>query len=277
MSVESFIPQIWAASILRNFEKASVSCALCNRDYQGTVAQCGDMVKVPKIGPVAVRDYQKGGPITYDDVDGSTVDVAVDQQKYFAIKADDVDKMQSAPAFLDGATKNAAYALRDTVDVYTAGILAAGAGARLYEKNAWSSPDYVHLFALLAQSLDEQNVPRGGRWVVIPPFVVAGLTEAVIKAGMPNEKPISEGFIARIAGLDVYMSNNLRADAGGTRVIAGVAAAATHIMQLGAIETLRDQNSFSDMVRGLAVYTSAVLLPEGIVTALVEKPDDDSL
>jgi hypothetical protein len=274
MSVQSFIPEVWSASILRNLEKASVFAAVCNRDYQGEIAKCGDVVKVPKIGPVAVRDYQKGGPITYDAVDGSTIDIPITEQKYFAIKADDVDKIQSAPAFLDGATKNAAYALRDTIDSYTAEVLTMCAGTKLYEVAPWSSIDYVHLFALLAQNLDEQNVPRGGRWVVIPPFVVAGLTEAVIKAGTSNERPISEGFVTRIAGLDVYMSNNLKTNTDGTRIIAGVSAAATHIMQLNEIETLRDQSSFADLVRGLALYTSAVLLPAGIVTALVEKPED---
>jgi hypothetical protein len=271
MSVTNFIPEIWSASILRGFEKASIFASVCNRDYTGELAGRGDIVKVPKIGAVAIRDYQKGGPISYDEVQGSTIDIPVDQQKYWALKADDVDKMQSAPAFLDGATLNASYALRDTVDAYSAGILTEYAGTNLYENSAYSG-DWVHLFALLAQKLDETNIPRGGRYAVIPPFVVAGLTEAVIKAGMPNEKPLAEGFISRIAGFNIFMSNNLVSDADGTRIIAGIQAAATHIMQLTKTETLRDRDSFSDLVRGLAVYTTAVLLPEGIVTALVEKP-----
>jgi hypothetical protein len=72
--------------------------------------------------------------------------------------------------------------------------------------------------------------------------------------------------------MDVLMSNNLVTTSDGTKVIAGVQSAATLIIQIAKTETLRDQNSFSDLVRGLAVYTSAVLLPEGLVTALVEKP-----
>ena len=48
--------------------------------------------------------------------------------------------------------------------------------------------------------------------------------------------------------------------------------AATHILQITKTERLRDRDSFSDLIRGLAVYTSAVLLPEGLVTALVERP-----
>jgi hypothetical protein len=281
MSTSSFIPEIWSASVLRGFERSSVFASVCSRDYAGEVAGKGDVVKVPKIGPVAIRDYTRGGPITYDAVDGSTVDITIDQEKYWALKADDVDQMQAAPAFLDGATKNAAYALRDTVDSYTAGILTKWAGSKLYENTPYTinkpmaqgADDVtINLFTTLAMTLDELNIPRGGRFVVVPPFVVKALTLSTIKSGMPNEKPIAEGFISRIAGFDVFMSNNLVTDTDGARIIAGIQAAATHIMQIAKTETLRDQNSFSDLVRGLAVYTSWVLLPEGLVTALVEKP-----
>jgi len=281
MSIQNFIPSIWSASVLRGFEKASVFANCVSRDYAGEITGKGDVVKVPRLGPVAIRDYTRGGPISYDAVSGSTIDIAIDQEKYWALKADDVDQMQSAPAFLDGATKNAAYALRDTVDSYTAGILTAGAGNKLYESNPYSvdTPTAqggddvtINLFTTLAQILDEANIPREGRFVVVPPFVVKSITLATIKAGMPNEKPISEGFISRIAGFDVFMSNNLKTDTDGIRVIAGISAAACHIMQIAKTETLRDQDSFSDLVRGLAVYTSKVLLPEGLVTALVEKP-----
>jgi len=280
MSTSSFIPEIWSASVLRGFERSSVFASVCSRDYAGEIAGKGDVVKVPKIGPVAIRDYTRGGPITYDAVDGSTVDITIDQEKYWALKADDVDQMQSAPAFLDGATKNAAYALRDTVDSYTAGILTKGAGSKLYEDDPYTigAPTVqgtddvtINLFTTLAMTLDELNIPRGGRFVIIPPFAVKALTLSTIKAGMPNERPIAEGFISRIAGFDVFMSNNLVTDKDGTRIIAGIQAAATHIMQIAKTETLRDKDSFSDLIRGLAVYVSQVLLPEGLITALVKK------
>jgi hypothetical protein len=216
-------------------------------------------------------------------VNGSTVDIAVDQEKYWAIRGDDVDKAQSAVAFLDGATLNAAYALRDTVDSYTAEVLTAGAGTKLFATTPFKlgeagtsggAEKTVRLFTSMAQKLDELNVPRMGRFLICPPYVVTFLTEAAIKAGYPNERPIAEGFISRIAGFDIFMSNNLTEDTSGNAVIiGGIAKAATHIMQISKVEKLRDQGSFSDLVRGLAVYTSAVLLPEGLISAVVEKTD----
>jgi len=282
LSIKDFVPHVFSASILRGYERASVFANVISRDYAGEIANKGDTVRVPKIGPVQIRDYQRGGPITYDGVQGSYIDITVDKEQYWALRADDVDALQSAPNFLDGATKNASYALRDEIDTYSAAMLTAGAGTKLYEGTPFTPPGtlpsgvenagFVNLFTEIAQNLDELNVPRLARWVVIPPFVLRGLTHSVIAAGMPNERPIGEGFVTEIAGLSVYVSNNLVAEQNGdTRILAGVQEAGTHILQLTKTETMRDRDSFSDLVRGLAVYTTAVLLPEGLITALVRR------
>jgi len=285
MSVSSFIPTIWAASILRGFEKASVFTSCLSRDYAGELQNMGDTVKVPKLNPVAVRDYQKGHPITYDEVTGSTQDIVIDQSKYWALKCEDIDQLQAAPNFLDGATKNAAYALRDTIDSYSAEVLTAGAGTKLYTGTPYNvgpptatgaDDKTINLFTTLAQKLDELNVPRSGRFCVIPPYVVKALSLSIIKAGIPNTAPISEGFITRIAGFDVFMSNNLVTDSeDNASIIAGIAQAGTHIVQITKTESLRDQNQFGDLVRGLALYKTAVLMPQAVITALVQNPNNE--
>jgi hypothetical protein len=280
MSVSSFVPQIWSASILRGFEKASVFTSCLSREYSGEIKSQGDTVKVPKLDAVAVRDYVKGQPISYDEVTGTTLDISVDKVKYFGLRAEDIDVLQSAPDFLDGATKNAAYALKDVIDMYSAEVLTAGAGTKLFASVPYSlgttvgaDDAVIDLFTTLAMELDQLNVPRAGRFCIIPPYVVKALSLSIIKAGMPNTAPISEGFITRIAGFDVYMSNNLPVDTDdNATIIAGIRESGTHIVQISKTESLRDQNQFGDLVRGLALYKTAVLLPEGIVTALVKNP-----
>lgn len=282
MSVTGFIPKIWSASILRGFERVSVFASVLSREFSGEIRNVGDTVKVPMVGAVSVRDYQKRVPITYDDISGSTLDITVDQAKYFGLRVEDIEAHQSAPDFLDGATKNAAYALRDTVDKYSAEILASGAATKLYEDSPFilslpttkNNDDVnISLFTELAKELDQLNVPRADRFCIIHPALVEALSLSVIKSGQPNETPISEGFIFRCAGFNILMSNNLPTDTDeNTTIIAGTRSAATHIMQIEKMETLRDPEQFGDLIRGLAVYTSKVLLPQGIVTAQVAKP-----
>jgi hypothetical protein len=160
---------------LREFEKAMVFGSCLSRLYEGEV-KLGNTVKVPRIGAVSVRPYVKRTPITYDDVDSSTISIPIDQQDYWALRVEDIEKIQAAPDFLDAATRNAAYALADKADKYVAGILKAGAGVT-EDLGTTAAPISIRsgevygLFALLGQKLTENNIPQVGRWLVAPPWL----------------------------------------------------------------------------------------------------------
>ena len=272
--VIGLIPEIWSASILRGYEKAAVFASCLSRMYQGDI-KVGNVVKVPRIGAVSVRPYVLRTPITYDDVDSDTIDITIDQQTYFGLRCEDIEKVQAMPDFLDAACRNAALAMKDQVDTYTAGILDAGAGTVLGESVPIADTDYLRLFSFMGQKLDEQNIPRGGRWVIIPPFMSAALTEKIISLQTPNEKVISEAWLTRAYGFDIYVSNNLPVDSEENySIFAGTSDCGTHLVQINNTESIRDPSQFGDLVRGLAVYHSQVLLPEALVKAIVEKPEE---
>jgi hypothetical protein len=231
------------------------------------------VVKVPRVGAVSVRPYELRVPITYDDIEADTIDIPIDQQTYFGLRCEDIERVQAMPDFLDAAVKNAAYALRDTIDTYTAGILNIGAGTVLGSTVPVASNDYLHLFNLIGQKLDEQNVPRAQRWIVIPPFLAAAIAEKIIALQIPNPAVVADAYISRAYGFDIFMSNNLPADnAGNYSVLAGTADCGTHLVQIDKTESIRDPEQFGDLVRGLAVYTSKVLLPAALVKAVVKPP-----
>ncbi|MDR3123691.1 MAG: hypothetical protein LBU16_07940 [Treponema sp.] len=91
--VIKLIPSIWSASILREFEKATVFGSCLSRLYEGEIKKVGDTVKVPRVGAVSVRPYVKRTPITYGDIDATTLDVVIDQSDYWALRAEDIEKI----------------------------------------------------------------------------------------------------------------------------------------------------------------------------------------
>jgi hypothetical protein len=274
MSVTGLIPAMWSASILRGYEKAAVFASLLSRLYSGD-AKKGNVVKVPRIGAVSVRPYVLRTPITYDDIDSDTIGVTIDKQSYFGLRCEDIEKVQANADFLDAACKNAALALKDQIDTYTAGILNAGAGIVLGETTPVEVTDFLHLLALIGQKLTENNIPQAGRWVVIPPFAASALAEKIALLQTANEKIIADAWLTRLSGFDVYVSNNLPVDGEGNySVFAGTADCGTHIVQVDQTESIRDPQQFGDLVRGLAVYTSKILLPEALVKAVVTPPEE---
>jgi hypothetical protein len=280
-SVTGLIPTIWSASILREFEKATVFGSCLSRLYEGDV-KVGNTVKVPRIGAVTVKPYVKRTAISYDDVDSSTIDVTVDQSDYWGLRVEDLEKLQSAPDFLDAATRNAAYALANKCDIYTAGILKGGAGVT-EDLGTTAAPISIRsgetygLFALIGQKLTENNIPQVGRWLVAPPWLYKKLVLAKARKDVPNGDIVSNGFVGKFLGFDVLVSNNVpfttqTIDSTPVKVysvLAGIADCGTLIHQITETESLRDPAQFGELVRGLSVYTAKVLQPSALALATI--------
>ena len=275
MSVKNFIPEIWSASVKRSFERASVFASCISREYAGELKNQGDTVRVPFVSPVEVREYQRNGSVTYDLAAGSTLDITVNNCLYFGIKADDLDTVQSSPNFLDAATKSGGHSLMNAVDVDCGKVLADGASIKLYETTpfpaAGGANSVIRILSELSKTLDEADVPRSGRWCVLPPAIANELSVELVGKTTPDTEVVSEGWISRAMGFDLFMSNNCPKNAAGnTLILAGVREAGTLITQIEKVESLRDTNSFADIVRGLMLWQAAVLLPSGIVSAAVD-------
>ena len=93
-------------------------------------------------------------------------------------------------------------------------------------------------------------------WVVINPIIESYLLQSTEFIGAHNvaDETLREGSIGRIAGMDVLVSTNLTSTSGKFYVLAGTNDAITFASQLSKIESLRDKDSFSDLVRGLYLY-----------------------
>jgi hypothetical protein len=267
---------------LREFVKATVYGSCLSRLYEGEIKHVGDTIKVPSVGAVSVRPYVKRTPISYDDIDSSTIDITVDQQDYWALRAEDIEKLQAAPDFLDAATKNAAYALANKTDKYTAGILKAGAGVT-EDLGTTAAPISIRsgetygLFALIGQKLTENNVPQVGRWIVVPPWLYKKLVLAKARRDNPNGEILSNAFVGKFLGFDLLVSNNVpfteETIADETvkvyNVFAGISDCGTLVHQITETESLRDPAQFGELVRGLSVYTAKILRPSALAMATI--------
>jgi hypothetical protein len=142
----------------------------------------------------------------------------------------------------------------------------------------------------MARKLDQQNVDRDGRWLVVDPVFAEQLNDE-------NSKLLSNDFAGRqdagdilrngriidgmVRGFRIYMSNNLpilgtgagTVATGGSAtnfgvIIAGHDSAVATASQIEKVETYRDNDSFSDVVRGLHLYGRKLLRPEALTRAI---------
>jgi hypothetical protein len=279
MAITRFKPQIWSARLLVAWRKALVygGPMVVNRDYEGEIAEAGDVVKITSISDPTISDYVPNSTvITPEELTDAQRNLVIDQSKYWAFKVDDVDKRQAKGNVIPEAMSRAAYRLADVADRYVAGLYTGVAAANnlgtISVPAAVPIAAYDEILVPLKVALDEADVPSEGRYCVVPPWFEGRLLrdDRFIAADRSGDggSALRNGFVGRASGFDIMMSNNTPSPVAGSNVIqAGVNAAISFAEQINKTEAYRPENGFADAVKGLALYGAKLIRPDGIAVA----------
>jgi hypothetical protein len=262
------LPQIWSARILAKLEKNLVFAqpGVVNRDYEGDIRADGDRVHIHSFNDLTVSSYTKNSTtISYENLTDSRVTLLIDQSKYFAFSIDDIDAAQMRPKLIDAASDRAAYQLAEVADSYIAGLYSGASTSgpdNTIETSQFTATNVYQKFVDLAVLMDQVNLPAGGRYVVVPPWVKGLLLQnsTFVTASQPSV--VLNGQIGQIAGLNILVSNNVKTTGTSpvvSHMMAGHASALAYAEQIVNVEGLRLEGSFADAVRGLHLYGGKVL------------------
>jgi hypothetical protein len=147
---------------------------------------------------------------------------------------------------------------------------------------ATASPAMV--VARMARLLDQQQVDKQGRWIVVDPVfmeILADEDSRLMQSDWGDSGALRNGLVLNnFHGFRVYSSSNLPAvgtgpGTSGTAnqlanfgvIVAGHDSAVATAEQINKTESYRDPDSFADIVRGMHLYGRKILRPEAIVTA----------
>ena len=278
MSIASFIPEVWSARLLEHLRKNLVVANLFNRNYEGEISQMGDTVHINQLAEITIKDYTANVDIENPDQLSTTdVPLIIDQGDYYNFYLNDVDRAQARGDLMDNAMRSSAYGLADKLDTYLAGLLAEGTLVDgMGTDGAPLSINADTAYALLVKmkvALDKANVPTQGRYVLMPPeFEGFMLLDQRFASAYGNnaETRLVNGLVARAAGFDIYISNNVKNTEGALyKVCASTVDQATYANQLVRTEAYRREKGFDDGVKGLHVYGAKVLRPEAVAVATV--------
>ena len=278
MSIASFIPELWSARLLDHLRKNLVVANLFNRNYEGEISQMGDTVHINQLAEITIKDYTANVDIENPDQLSTTdIPLIIDQGDYYNFYLNDVDRAQARGDLMDNAMRSSAYGLADKLDAYLAGLLAGGTLVDgMGDDSAPLSINADTAYALLVKmkvALDKANVPTQGRYALMPPeFEGFMLLDQRFASAYGNnaENRLINGLVARAAGFDIYISNNVKNTEGALyKVCASTVDQATYANQLVRTEAYRREKGFDDGVKGLHVYGAKVLRPEAVAVATV--------
>ena len=271
MAIDNFIPEIWSAGVNTAFQKAQIVIPTLNTNYTGE-ARRGNTVHIIGATTPTITDYAGAGrTIDAEALADTSVDLLIDQEKAFSFLVDDVDRAQAAGSF-DAWTQAAGGALMEDAEAYVLAQMLAGAGTNLNTGGSAvvvdTADEAMAALRAIRTQLTKNKVPASDRYVAVNPamadLIVAGLGNATSGLG---ENELRNGVVAKIYGLTV-LETPLFAEATKPVAVGYHAATVAFVSQIEETESLRAQNSFSDIVRGLHVYGSKVVRSAGVVKYL---------
>lgn len=276
MTMANFIPIVWASRMLLDFREIAIGANLVNREYEGE-ARSGNTVRVNTGTAIDIKDYKTGVKLDADDnpiprttapdkVASTKIDLLIDQEKSFDFLIDDIDRAQAAGS-MQPYTQSAAEGMAEDADQHIFASIS-GTNAHLTASNVTTGDGAHDIVRNLRKALNKNRAPQGQRVLVVNAEFEGLLLSAsskltdVDRSGSPAG--LREASLGRLLGFDVYTSENLPVT-DKPQALAWYRPSFAYVSQIEKMEPMRDQDSFSDRLRGLHVYGSKAVRPAGIV------------
>jgi hypothetical protein len=302
LKATGFIPEIWSGKLVEKFYASTVLAAISNTDYEGEIKNQGDKVNIRTKPTININAYSSDGALSLQRPSGNIINLNIDKGYYFNTILDDVMDVQSDLNLLSMWSDDAAEQMKITIDsevlTYvlhladaanrgtTAGKISTSlnlgvSGAPLTLVGTSPTAGQVSIldcFLRLGQALDEQNIPETGRWIVMPAWAAAMLKNSDLRQAYLTGDSVSilrNGRLGMVDRFTLYISNLLPAGvlgglaAGENVFYAGHAHGLTFASQVAKVETLRSEQTFGTVLRGLQVYGRQVLDGKALCEAVV--------
>ena len=279
--ISTSVPESWFPAILAPFESQTVfnHAGIVNRDYEGQIKQMGDTVHVTSLSDITVKPYNASTAMdAAEDVTTTGTSLVIDQGDYFNFKVNSVDQFQSAVNLKDPSIARASAKLVKAADVHTGTTMAAGvqSSSKLGAVEILKRGDDAYdLIVELRKKLAANDAPDNRFLIVGPEFESALLRDdRLIKANEAGtDTGLRNGFIGRMLGFSIYVTNNVKVVAGRETVLAGLPEATTYASQLTEMRQMPMEDYFATKIDGLHIYGTKVFRPEGLASAEITLAD----
>jgi hypothetical protein len=304
LAATGFIPEIWSGKLIEKFYASTVLAAISNTDYSGEIKNQGDKVRIRTKPTITISDYSADMALALQRPSGNVIDLLIDKGKYFNTILDDVMDVQSDLNLLTMWSDDAAEQMKITIDTavllsmkdqatavtnrgatagkisvnINLGVTSTGPLAIVARSPVAGKVEIVDAILRLGQTLDEQNIPETGRWLVLPTWAatlikMSELREAYLSGDATSI--LRNGRIGMVDRFTIYTSNLLPAGtaaglvAGEYLMYAGHAHGLTFASQMTKMETMRSEQTFGTIMRGLQVFGHKVVDGTALAQAVI--------
>lgn len=272
---QNFIPTVWNTAINRELEKSLVFEENTNRQYEGEVKQQGDSVRILGVGkPTIYRTTDKKILLSdAEEVDDTSVTMAIKQIAYFNYKVDDIDKRQAVGGVMEALSAETSQGLGDEMDRYIADMARAREAVKL--DTAAVKVDKENVLSIIDRAMTTlyaNNVkPSTKLTITVDPTFYMLLKQAYVKLDTDNSNMLKNGRVGMYGNVTVKMSNNVADGAAGEKLIQlKTDRAIAFVKPMTHTEAYRPEKGFSDAVKGFILFDGKIVRPKEMIVLNVK-------
>jgi len=266
---------IWHKAYERALETITSLRNHCDFKYERDSKNATKVRVLNAVRPT-VRNYVPGTAITRDAISSTSVDIDIDQFRYFNIGFDDILKAQTVPGAMEASAKEGSLALSEEGDKYVASIVKAGVDA--------TTPTIASTTAKAATKSNALEIVEDGfeilygnnckvsdnYWLEICPKFHKVFRPNILELLTNNVEMAKKGIVGMYGNAKVTIENLLpkgqTTTANDTTYnILRTEHAVAFIEQINKVEAYRPHDSFEDALKGLYAFGAKVVRPEEIV------------
>ena len=161
---------------------------------------------------VAVKEYDKANGVSADVGTTTYLDLNIDHDEAVNELIDGYDADSVPDDIVAERLDSAGYSLALSIDKKSIDALESAAGATISATKTAATEANAYKLALEAKRvLGRKGVPNEGRFLIASPeyLEVLMLDEHFIKQGDLSQEMVQQGVVGRIAGFNVFESNNM--------------------------------------------------------------------
>lgn len=123
-SLAAFTPVKYSLKLIDLLYNETIYKKITNTNYEGTLKQSGDRVRVRTAAKISLSAYTKGMTLVKQALNPTYEDLVIDQAKYFSFEVDDVDKIQNDINAIESYAQESKGSISEMLDTDILGYMA---------------------------------------------------------------------------------------------------------------------------------------------------------
>ena len=122
-SLAAFTPIKYSLKLIDLLYNETIYKKITNTNYEGTLKQSGDRVRVRTAAKISMSAYTKGMTLVAQELNPTYEDLIIDQMQYFKFVVDDVDKIQNDISAIDSYAQESKMSISEMLDTDILGYM----------------------------------------------------------------------------------------------------------------------------------------------------------